>query len=127
MFLFPLYRPNANHVPGISLIAQGPELVGDPPITVTLTKPNGTKVNLSVVTKRVKGDVMFIHARPGGGPPAAAPGDGVPVAAGADDGGVGSITVTVTGTTDGITSQIGYGDPSTGIPTSGGPPGKPPA
>ena len=31
-----------------------------------------------------------------------------------DDGGVGSITVT--GTTNGITVQIGYGDPSSGLP-----------
>jgi hypothetical protein len=119
MFLFPLFRFNNSSEPGISLIAQGPEVVGNPNIDVHLTKSDGTVVVLNVAAKKVKGDVMFIHAVPSSPIP-------TPTAAVTDDGGVGSITVTVTGTSDGITAQVGYGDPSTGIPTSG-PPGKPPA
>src|SRR4029077_12020323 len=114
MLIYPLFRFTAARDPGISIIAQGSEVVGNPDVTVTLTKSNGAVVNLTVVAKRVKDDVMFIHAKPpGAGPTPTA----LALAAG-DDGGIGSITVTVTGTTNGITAQFGYGDPSSGLPPS---------
>src|SRR4051812_11622209 len=108
MLIFPLFRFNAPHEAGISIIAQGPEVTGNPDVTVQFKKSSGAPVNLVVSSKRVKGDVMYIHAKPG-----------MPVAAAAfalapEDAGVGTITVTITGTGDAITAQIGYGDPSIG-------------
>lgn len=117
MFVLPRFRGWAAKDPGISFILTGSEITSNPDIEVVM-KTADKSFTLTVTEKMVANDVMFVHAKPPDGH------FNLDLAAG-DDGGVGSITVTVVGVGSSITADAGFGGPPP--PTPAPPTARPPA